>query len=103
VSVGEACRQLGICESRFFEQRTAWLHESIGLLEPRAAGRPRKSEPALSDAEVRAMQQRLQELETRAVVVEVQAELARSLPHVVARAASPKKSPSSIPPPRDTP
>jgi hypothetical protein len=103
LSVGEACRQLGICESRFFEQRTAWLHESIGLLEPRAAGRPRKSEPALSDAEVRAMQQRLQELETRAVVVEVQAELARSLPHVVARAASPKKSPSSIPPPRDTP
>lgn len=103
VSVGEACRQLGICESRFFEQRAAWLHDSIGLLEPRAAGRPRKSEPALSDAEVRAMQQRLQELETRAVVVEVQAELARSLPHVVARAASQKKSLSSILPPRDTP
>ena len=103
LSVGEACRQLGICESRFFEQRTAWLHESIGLLEPRAAGRPRKSEPALSDAEVRTLQQRLQELETRAVVVEVQAELARSLPHVLARAASSKKSPFSLRLPHDTP
>jgi hypothetical protein len=92
VSVGEACRRLGICESRFFEQRTAWLHESIELLEPRAAGRPRQQEPTISEAEVQALQQRLQALEARAAVVEVQAELARSLPHVLARAALPKKT-----------
>ena len=97
VSVGEACRRLGICESRFFEQRTAWLHESIELLEPRAAGRPRKQEPALSEAEVQALKHRLQELEARAAVVEVQAELARSLPHVIARAALPKKTSSRSP------
>ena len=73
--------------------RTAWLHESIELLEPRAAGRPRKQEPSLSEAEVQSLQHRLQELETRAAIVEVQAELVRSLPHVVARAALPKKTP----------
>jgi hypothetical protein len=97
LSVGEACRRLGICESRFFEQRTAWLHESIELLEPRAAGRPRKQDPVLSEAEVQALKHRLQELEARAAVVEVQAELARSLPHVMARAALPKKTSSRSP------
>jgi hypothetical protein len=103
VSVGEACRRLGICESRFFEQRTAWLHESIALLEPRPPGRPRKQEPALSDAEVQALQQRLQELEARAAVAEVQTELARSLPHVVARAALPKKTTRPAQPPHEKP
>jgi len=97
LSVGEACRRLGICESRFFEQWTAWLHESIELLEPRSAGRPRNQEPSLSEAEVQALKQRVQELEARAAIVEVQAELARSLPHVVARATWPKKTSSRSP------
>ncbi len=94
VSVDEVCQQLGISQSRFFEQRTAWLHESIGLLEPRTPGRPRKEEPALSAEEVRLLRQRMQELTARAAAVEVQAELVRTLPHVVARAMAPKKTPS---------
>jgi hypothetical protein len=36
----------------------------------------------------------VQELEARAAAVEVQAELVRTLPHVVARATAPKKTPS---------
>ena len=91
-SVEEACQQLGICQSRFFEQRTAWLHDAIGLLEPRAAGRPRKEEPAISAEEARALRQRVQELEARAAAVEVQADLIRTLPHVVARATALKKT-----------
>lgn len=94
VSVDEMCQQLGICQSRFFEQRTEWLHDSIGLLEPRAAGRPRKEEPTISVEEAQLLRQRVQELEARAAAVEVQAELVRTLPHVVARAAAPKKTPS---------
>jgi transposase-like protein len=94
VSVEEVCQQLGICQSRFFEQRTAWLHDSIGLLEPRPAGRPRKEEPSLSAEEARSLRQRVQQLEARAAAVEVQAELARTLPHLVARAAAPKKTAS---------
>jgi hypothetical protein len=41
-SVGEACAELGIGESRFFAQRAAWLEQSLALLEPRTAGRPPK-------------------------------------------------------------
>lgn len=99
LTVGEACRRLGICPSRFFEQRTAWLHESIELLEPRAAGRPRKPAASASAAEVAAMKQRLEELEVRAAVSEAQAELARTLPP--ARRALKKKtsrSPTRRPP-----
>ena len=94
VSVDEVCQQLGICQSRFFEQRTEWLHESIGLLEPRVPGRPRKEEPTISAEEAQSLRQRVQELEARAAAVEVQTELVRTLPHIVARAATPKKTQS---------
>jgi transposase-like protein len=109
-SVEEVCQQLGICPSRFFEQRTAWLHDSIGLLEPRLPGRPRKAEPALSAEEAQALRQRVQELEARAAAVEVQADLVHTLPHVVAHAmasrstaAVPKKTPSPAPGRRNRP
>jgi len=91
VAVGDACRQLGICESRFYDQRNAGLHDSLGHLEPRAPGRPRKEEPPLS-AEAAALRRRVAELEARSAAVGVQAELARTLPHVIARAAAPKKT-----------
>jgi hypothetical protein len=94
VSVDDACHELGICQSRFFEQRTEWLHESIGLLEPRVPGRPRKEQPSISTEEIQALRRRVQELEARAAAVEVQAELVRRLPHVVSRMRAPKKTPS---------
>jgi hypothetical protein len=84
---------LDICESRFFAQRSAWLQAALELLEPRSPGRPTKIEPSLSHAEVRQLQQRVRELEQRAAVVEVQSELAHTLPHVVARAEPLKKRP----------
>ena len=40
LSVAEACAQLGLHESRFFELRKRWLEESVGLLEPQQPGRP---------------------------------------------------------------
>ncbi len=92
LSVEKASQQLGICQSRFFEQRMAWLHDSIDLLEPRSAGRPRKDEPAISVEETQALRERVQALEARAAAVEVQAELVRTVPHLVARAAAPKKT-----------
>jgi hypothetical protein len=96
LSVDEACRRLGICSSRFFEQRTAWLHDSIELLEPRPAGRPRKEEPTVSAEEAQGLRERVKELEARAAAVEVQAELARTLPHVLARAATLKKTSAPV-------
>lgn len=47
-TVDEACQKLGICASRFYEQRAAWLHGALHLLEPRTPGRSRRQEPAAS-------------------------------------------------------
>jgi len=91
-SVGEACAALGICESRFYDQRNEWMQASLALLEPRSPGRPPKPESTVSPEEVRAMRQRIQELEARAAAVEVQAELARTLPHVIGRVRAGKKT-----------
>ncbi len=91
-SVGEACVELGIGQSRFFAQRGAWLQEALALLEPRAAGRPAKPEPPIAASEVEALRERVRELEARAAAVEVQAELARTLPHVLHRPGPGKKT-----------
>lgn len=42
-TIEEACRELGICESRFHILRREWLRESLELLEPRRIGRPPKA------------------------------------------------------------
>jgi hypothetical protein len=91
-SVGEACAELGIGESRFFAQRGQWLQESLAMLEPRSAGRPTKPEPSVSTDEAQALRERVRELEARAAAVEVQSELARTLPHVIHRLRPGKKT-----------
>lgn len=40
LSVADACAQLSLHESRFFELRRRWLEDSVGLLEPQPPGRP---------------------------------------------------------------
>ena len=82
-SVGEACAELDICESRFYDQRAEWLKGSLQLLEPRSPGRPPKPEPPPALDEVESLRERVRELEARAAAVEVQAELASALPHVI--------------------
>lgn len=91
-TVGQACTDLGIGESRFFAQRGAWLQEALGLLEPRSPGRPAKSEPLPTPAELELLRQRVRELEARAAVAAVQAELASVLPHVIRPPAPAKKT-----------
>ncbi len=93
-SVGEACAAMGIGESRFYEQRSAWLQDALSLLEPRSPGRPAKPEPEISPEEVQGLRQRVRELEARAAAAEVQAELAETLPHVVKHARLGKKTPA---------
>ncbi len=93
-SVVEACAELGIGESRFFAQRAGWLQEALALLEPRSAGRPAKAEPLISASEVQSLRTRVRELEARAAAAEVQAELARTLPHVLHRLRPGKKTES---------
>ena len=90
-TVGQACVDLEICESRFFAQRGVWLQGALGLLEPRSPGRPAKTEPLPTPAELESLRQRIRELEARAAVAEVKAELAAILPHVIHPPAPVKK------------
>jgi len=64
----------------------------LALLEPRSPGRPAKPEPPIAASEVQALRERVRELEARAAAVEVQAELARTLPHVLHRPRPGKKT-----------
>jgi hypothetical protein len=91
-SVGQACAELGICESRFFAQRGDWLQGALGLLEPRSPGRTAKAEPLPAPADLEFLRERIRELESRAVVAEVKAELASALPHVIHPPAPVKKT-----------
>lgn len=95
LTVEQACEELKICQSRFFAHRSEWLQQALGLLEPRTPGRPSKSQAIPSADEVEALRQRLRELEARAAAVEVQAELARTMPHVLRR-GSLKKTPAPV-------
>jgi transposase-like protein len=90
--VQDACAELGIGPSRFFAQRAAWLQESLALLEPRVPGRPVKPAAEVSPEEVRALRQRVGELETRSAAVQAQVELAHLLPHLRRRLAPGKKT-----------
>lgn len=92
-SVVEACAELNVCESRFYDQRAEWLKGSLELLEPRSAGRPPKPDPIPTPEEVASLRQRVRELEARAATVEVQAELASVLPHLLQRPWSEKSGP----------
>jgi len=96
-TVETACEELGIQQSRFFAQRAEWLQEALELLEPRPLGRPCKTEPVASPSEVKALRKQLHELQARAAAVNVQAELARTMPHLLRR-CTPSKKKRSAPP-----
>jgi transcriptional regulator with XRE-family HTH domain len=91
-SVGQACAELGIGESRFFAQRAAWLEESLALLEPRSAGRPPKPPLPTDEREVQVLREQVRQLEARLAVAEVRSELACVLPRVVGAACAGKKT-----------
>lgn len=75
-TVAEACRELGIEQSRFFALRNEWLREAADLLAPKPLGRPRKS-PADDDA-TSELKRRVRELEQRAMAAELRAKLAEA-------------------------
>jgi hypothetical protein len=93
-SVVQACAELGLSQSRFFEQRADWLQAALELLEPRSPGRPAQIPPPIAAAEVQALEQRIRELEARATAAEVQAELSAVLPHLFRRSPPIKKRPT---------
>lgn len=71
-TVEEACRELGIEQSRFFALRNKWLEEAVGLLAPKPAGRPRKAadDSPGEPAEMHQLRQQLLAAELRAKLAE---------------------------------
>jgi hypothetical protein len=94
-TVEEACRALSIGPSRFHAMRNRWLQRAVGLLEPRRAGRPPKTETQPSqqaDAErLAALAEANEQLQQRVIAAEVREQLARVMPHVVRDRTGKKK------------
>jgi hypothetical protein len=79
-TIGDACAELGVCESRFHALRSSWLQESLELLEPRRTGRPPKGAPAHDAERVAELEAALESLEARAR----HAELREEIRHILA-------------------
>lgn len=71
-TVDEACAELGIEKSRFFALRNKWLEQAAALLDPKSAGRPRKTsdEAAAEPPEMQDLKQQLLAAELRAKLAE---------------------------------
>jgi hypothetical protein len=81
LTIGEACRRLGMKEARFHQLRTVALMAGLASLEPRSAGRPPRF---ASDEQLRRqeLEQRVAELTSELEIAAVREEIARVLPHV---------------------
>jgi len=82
MTVAEACRMLGIGESRFHALRNEWLQAALALLEPRPLGRPPRAVSAEMD-QVARLQAENDDLKQQRRVAEVRQELADLMPHVL--------------------
>jgi len=79
-SVAEATRELGIGEAMFHKLRHEFLEAAVGLLEPKALGRPKQEAPTEEIADLR---RRLRDAEVEKEAAFLRAELAVLLPGVL--------------------
>ncbi len=88
LSVGEACKQLGIGRTAFHQLREQALSSALEGLEPRKTGRPPTGEPAQSEQELKVQLFNIRkELEASML----REELALLMPHVLASNQTKKK------------
>jgi len=73
-TVEEACQELGIGQSRFFEMRGRWLYEAVQLLAPKRIGRPPHEQ--VTDPRIGALEQELRDLKQQLLAAELRAKLA---------------------------
>ncbi len=81
-TVPEACRQLGIGESRFHELRNQTLQVTLEALEPRPLGRPHKP-TSPEQAEVEALKAELRRVHAELQLAQVQIRIARIHPGLI--------------------
>lgn len=86
LSVAEACRELGISETRLLHLRQRALEAALAALVPGPPGRPPQEVPADRDREAQLTAQ-VRELEHEVVVEQVRTEIALTAPELLKRAA----------------
>lgn len=77
-TIEEACRELGIGRTRFFDLRQSLLEEMVERLEPRPRGRP--SERDEKSERVEALERRIGQLEVELEASQIRADLNAFLP-----------------------
>jgi hypothetical protein len=87
--IAQACAELGVGRTRFHALRWQVLAGAMEALKPRARGRPRQR-PDLSP-EVRALQDRIRELEIALRTTALRSEIALTMPYLLDRAGRKKK------------
>jgi hypothetical protein len=87
--IAQACAELGVGRTRFHALRWQVLAGAMDALKPRARGRPRRV-PEVSP-EVRALQDRIRELEIALRTTALRSEIALTMPYLLDRAGRKKK------------
>ena len=80
-SIPEACKQLGVSESRLHDLRREALEGALGALLPRPSGRPAADLPPGAEREAE-LEKRIRELEIDLEAALVRTELALAMPHL---------------------
>jgi hypothetical protein len=96
--VAEACSELGIGKSAFYELRSKVLQSSLSDLEPKPAGRPRREVPE-EQVRIEKLEQEKQELLEKLEIAHVREELMLAMPEVfepAKKAAAEKKRMSEL-------
>jgi len=88
-SVAEACKALGVSESRFHQLRREALEGALGGLEAHAAGRPAAEPPELT-SRVAELEAEVRDLRIDLQASRVRTEIALTMPHLLREK---KKSP----------
>ena len=83
LTVGEACRELGVSEARLHGLRHQALQGALDGLLPGRPGPPRIEEPEEA-RQVRRLEERVEELDLDLEIAEVRAEVALAVPQAVA-------------------
>jgi hypothetical protein len=89
-TVAEAACRLGLSERRLHTLRLAALQAALGSLEPRPVGRRARAPEA--NPRLAALEAEVHELRLEREAARIRAELAVTLPHVLTRTGSKKKS-----------
>jgi len=88
-TVVDACKELGLCEARFYRFRRDCLEQSLASLEPGPTGRPRK-EATISAKELQSLKAENDALRQQVEALQVCEEIALSAPRVLKRARGKK-------------